>query len=76
MDCGQLYLNDKDGQGTLIDGCTGEKNAVINHPRDPRLQIYYGALEGPEAGLYVRGTRRSRGRARPRYSSRAFRPRG
>jgi hypothetical protein len=56
VDCGQLHLKDKNGQGTLIDGCTGEKNAVMNHPRDPRLQIYYGALEGPEAGLYVRGT--------------------
>jgi len=56
VDCGQLSLTDKDGQGTRIDGCTGEKNAVMNHPRDPRLQIYYGALEGPEAGLYVRGT--------------------
>jgi hypothetical protein len=56
VDCGQLSLKDKDGQGTLIDGCTGQKNAVMNHPRDPRLQIYYGALEGPEAGLYIRGT--------------------
>ena len=56
VDCGQLYLVSKDGEGTLIDGCTGQKNAVMNHPHNPRSQIYYAALEGPEAGIYVRGT--------------------
>ena len=35
---------------------TGTKNFVENHPTDPSKEIVYAALEGGEAGTYVRGT--------------------
>ena len=35
---------------------TGIKNFVADHPTDPTKVIVYTALEGPEAGTYVRGT--------------------
>ncbi|MBI2892915.1 MAG: hypothetical protein HYY06_05135 [Deltaproteobacteria bacterium] len=39
-------------------------NFVADHPEDPRLQIHYNVIEGPEVGVYVRGTARLRdGRA-------------
>jgi len=34
----------------------GSKNFVQQHPTDDRLEIVYVALEGPEAGVYTRGT--------------------
>ncbi len=34
----------------------GTKNFVMPHPTDPSKKIYYTSLEGPEAGIYVRGT--------------------
>ncbi|MBI1744105.1 hypothetical protein HYR54_13710, partial [Candidatus Acetothermia bacterium] len=35
---------------------TGTKSFVQDHPTDPTKQIVYVALEGGEAGTYVRGT--------------------
>ncbi len=35
---------------------TGTKNFVQAHPTDPSKEIVYVALEGGEAGTYVRGT--------------------
>lgn len=35
---------------------TGTKNFAVADPADARRAIYYTALEGPEAGTYVRGT--------------------
>lgn len=41
-----------------------ELNLVAAHPTDPALQIHYNVIEGPEVGLYVRGsTRLERGQA-------------
>lgn len=36
----------------------GTKSFVEPNPDDPSTDIYYAALEGPEAGMYVRGTAR------------------
>lgn len=36
----------------------GTKSFVEPNPNDPATDIYYAALEGPEAGMYVRGTGR------------------
>ena len=44
--------------GLYVDGtfiATGTKSFVADHPTDPTQSIYYAALEGPEAGMYVRG---------------------
>lgn len=35
---------------------TGTKSFVQAHPADPRKEIVYVSLEGPEAGTYIRGT--------------------
>jgi len=35
---------------------TGVKMFVQDYPQDPTLEIAYVALEGPEAGVYTRGT--------------------
>jgi hypothetical protein len=35
---------------------TGTKNFVEDHPTDPSKEIVYAAMEGGEAGTYVRGT--------------------
>lgn len=35
---------------------TGVKNFVQDHPTDPTKEIVYTALEGGEAGTYIRGT--------------------
>ena len=43
----------------LVNGnfaATGAKNFLRTHPSDPGKQIVYVALEGGEAGTYVRGT--------------------
>ena len=38
---------------------------VAEHPEDPTKEIHYAVTEGPEAGVFVRGTARlARGRAR------------
>jgi hypothetical protein len=34
----------------------GNKNFVVPDPSDPSKEIYYAALEGPEAGTYLRGS--------------------
>jgi hypothetical protein len=36
----------------------GAKLFCMQHPADPGIGIFYAALEGPEAGTYVRGTTR------------------
>jgi len=36
--------------------CAGTKEFVQEHPADPSKEIHYAALEGGEAGTYVRGT--------------------
>jgi hypothetical protein len=35
---------------------TGTKNFEADYPGDPTKKIIYVALEGPEAGTYIRGT--------------------
>jgi hypothetical protein len=35
---------------------SGTKNFVMQHPVDKSKKIYYASLEGPEAGIYIRGT--------------------
>jgi hypothetical protein len=35
---------------------TGTSNSRTEHPLDPSKEIYTSSLEGPEAGLYTRGT--------------------
>lgn len=35
---------------------TGAKNFRTDHPEDPTKEIYYAAIEGPEVGVYIRGT--------------------
>ena len=35
---------------------TGTKNFEVDYPGDPTKKIIYVALEGPEAGTYIRGT--------------------
>ena len=45
--------------GVAVQGdfsATGTKNFVEDHPTDPDKSIYYAAMEGGEAGTYVRGT--------------------
>ncbi|MCZ6692010.1 MAG: hypothetical protein O7H41_20680 [Planctomycetota bacterium] len=35
---------------------SGTKNFVMPHPEDPTKEIVFTALEGPESGVFVRGT--------------------
>lgn len=70
-DGGLLVLYDHTGAPTIVlDGRTGVISKValngfrIPHPRQADKEIFYVSLEGPEAGIYVRGTARLReGRA-------------
>lgn len=43
---------------TALPAKVGEWNFAADHPTDPARQIYYNVLEGPEVGVYVRGTAR------------------
>jgi hypothetical protein len=55
-------LRNRQGETTIqLNGQTGEiigitKSFAMPHPVEPAQQIVYAALEGPEAGAYVRGT--------------------
>jgi hypothetical protein len=48
----------------VLDGATGNitKSGMVSflvpHPEDPKKEILYVSLEGPEAGMYARGTAR------------------
>ena len=60
---GLLELYDSGGNVTItLDGSTGviSKSGMngfrIAHPKDSSLEIFYTSLEGPEAGVYARGT--------------------
>jgi hypothetical protein len=59
---GHLTLRNRQGETTIrLNGQTGEimgitKSFAMPHPIQPTQQIVYAALEGPEAGAYVRGT--------------------
>lgn len=62
---GVLTLRDDTGNITItLDGSTGvvAKSGVngflIDHPSNPTQQIFYASVEGPEAGMYIRGTGR------------------
>jgi len=47
------------GRGVYVEGdlsCSGTKPFVIPHPEDASKEIVYTAVEGPEAGTYIRGT--------------------
>ena len=62
-DSGLLELYDSGGNVTItLDGSTGviSKSGMngfrIAHPKDSSLEIFYTSLEGPEAGVYARGT--------------------
>jgi len=43
------------GKGTLV---ADIKNFRETNPRDPKTDIYYASLEGPEAAMYIRGNGR------------------
>ena len=67
-DAGRLVLFDSSGVPTItLDGDTGmitksgANGFLVPHPEDPEREIFYLSLEGPEAGMYVRGTARLRG---------------
>jgi len=50
----QTFLFGVDCQGNIV--ARGRKGFVQDHPLDPTKVITYIALEGPEAGTYIRGT--------------------
>lgn len=50
---GGLSYNDATGQSQVQ---ANIKNFVEPNPRDASTDIYYASLEGPEAGMYMRGT--------------------
>lgn len=56
FDCGELRVHSNSGEELTMNACSMEKTAIMNHPTRPDVQVYYAALEGPEVGLYVRGT--------------------
>ena len=43
------------GSNGLI-GPTGDKTFIIDHPVDPNRYLVHACLEGPEVGIYYRGT--------------------
>ncbi|WP_020528839.1 hypothetical protein [Flexithrix dorotheae] len=49
----QLYV-DENGVGQVW--ASGTKNFKVPHPNDDSKEIWYAALEGPEAAMYIRGT--------------------
>jgi hypothetical protein len=60
---GSLILYDAAGNPTVIlDGSTGViskaglNGFLIDYPNEPSKQIFYASLEGPEAGIYARGS--------------------
>jgi hypothetical protein len=60
---GELVLYDSSGTATIVlDGATGKitkagmNGFLIEHPSRAEKEILYVSLEGPEAGIYVRGT--------------------
>lgn len=63
-EAGWLGVRGKQGQDLItLNGQDGSisgtvKNFRIDHPEDPTKEIYYASMEGPEAGVYVRGTAR------------------
>lgn len=48
-----LYI---DAAGLGIVAASGAKNFYMPHPKDTSQQIWYAAVEGPEAAAYERGT--------------------
>ncbi|UZR97040.1 hypothetical protein [Chondrinema litorale] len=48
-----MYV-DENGNGQLY--ASGTKNFKVPHPNDASKEIWYASLEGPEAGMYMRGT--------------------
>ena len=65
QDQGTVTLN---GNLLIFNGwlsVTGTKNFVIDHPLKDNYQLVHASLEGPEAGVYYRGTARlSNGKAK------------
>lgn len=62
-DAGRLRLYNGAGELTVeLNGETGVisksgmNGFLIEHPRNSREEIFYASLEGPEAGMYVRGS--------------------
>ena len=59
---GSLLVNNSSGTSTAgLDGLTGlvfgnVKSFIVDDPNDSNRMIKYTSLEGPEAGIYVRGT--------------------
>ncbi len=62
---GQVIIADQNGVARagfqMQTGGTGivfadVKNFVANNPDDPKTQLYYACVEGPEAAMYCRGT--------------------
>lgn len=52
-----IYISN--GQGVVFGDTLamfGTKNFCIPHPNDPTKEIWYSCVEGPEAGIYARGT--------------------
>lgn len=62
-DAGILNIRNGSGEQTIqLDGETGTvvrsgvSGFLIDHPTQGATQLFYAALDGPEAGLYVRGS--------------------
>ena len=63
IDAGFLELRDGSGTTTItLNGDTGDisksgsNGFLVPYPKDPGKEIFYTALEGPERGMYVRGS--------------------
>lgn len=65
-----LVANAQGSYVIALDGADGSivgtvKNFAVPHPNDDSRQIFYSSLEGPEVGIYCRGTATlSQGRAK------------
>ncbi len=60
---GMLVLRNGSGTSTItLNGATGDisksgsNGFLVPHPKDPGKEIFYISLEGPERGMYVRGS--------------------
>jgi hypothetical protein len=56
-----LVANAQGSYVIALDGADGSivgtvKNFAVQHPNDATRQIFYSSLEGPEVGIYCRGT--------------------
>ncbi|MBN1186114.1 MAG: hypothetical protein JXB49_27790 [Bacteroidales bacterium] len=61
-EAGYIRVNDKNGDEVIsLDGRNGSitgksKNFRVDHPTNPKKEIFYSSLEGPEVSIFIRGT--------------------